>query len=310
MKYKVFNLEFPSYCNQLNIGDYKFYRVENYNEQLLKLQHTLPDWVNGFGEEIMVYSSIGQHTITGYLEYSQQPVPSVLDWSTPQAMEIDDICLLLSIFTQRDVFYVHELFDEKNSNDCKLNSFRIFSPHKYSFSSVLRASIPLKIIDDIPAIWDLEGQVNQIIDLIRTQEWQNTYNKGYILFLARQAFKMQVIESAFIQCYTIWEHLFALHNQTWLSDGEITKLSSLEKISFILVHYKFMDEIKKDHKSKLQKLVQLRNRLIHYGKLSDTATHEDALLFIRLTEGIIAKILGLQPSNIFGTKEELAKFIK
>jgi hypothetical protein len=41
----------------------------------------------------------------------------------------------------------------------------------------------------------------------------------------------------------------------------------------------------------------------------EAALRENAELFIRLTEVVIAKILGLEPSNMLNTKEKLAALL-
>jgi len=46
MRKKVFNLEFPSWCHELNIFNYKFYRVDDYEQKYCSLQHL----VTGFSE--------------------------------------------------------------------------------------------------------------------------------------------------------------------------------------------------------------------------------------------------------------------
>jgi hypothetical protein len=56
--------------------------------------------------------------------------------------------------------------------------------------------------------------------------------------------------------------------------------------------------------------VRIRNRLIHFGQFPERdAVHSDAALFIRMTEYITAKALGLFPSNIFNTVEGLEEFL-
>ena len=35
----VYNLEFPSWCSEINIFGYRFSRVSNYEDKVLSLQH-------------------------------------------------------------------------------------------------------------------------------------------------------------------------------------------------------------------------------------------------------------------------------
>ncbi len=129
--------------------------------------------------------------------------------------------------------------------------------------------------------------------------------------LAKYAFRRQILESSFIQCWTIWEHLFAVLNRKWLSKEDIIRLSSYEKVSFLLVNYALTDEINKSARERIKSLAEIRNKLIHFGRFPKRDTvHKDAELFIRLTEFILAKVLELSPSNLFNTVEKLEEFLK
>jgi len=147
--------------------------------------------------------------------------------------------------------------------------------------------------------------------LIRTEEWQRQYDGGHFLLLSNLALRQQPLETAFTQCWTISEHLFTLHNKRWLSDEQITRLNRAEKIAFLLVEYALKGEINKSEKERIKSLVDIRNRLVHFGRFpKGGSVYRDAVLFIRLTEFIIAKTLGLSPSNVFNTMEELEDFLK
>ena len=146
--------------------------------------------------------------------------------------------------------------------------------------------------------------------LIRSEEWLQKYRRGYFLLLARQAFYEQPIESAFTQCWTVWEHLFAILNQNWLSAKQIQQLDSSEKIAFILTEFALKGEIDDLSRKRIKSLAEIRNRLIHFGKFPERdAVYDNAILFVRLTEFVIAKILGLSPSNVFNTTEKLERFL-
>jgi len=128
------------------------------------------------------------------------------------------------------------------------------------------------------------------------------------LLLLKQAEKRQVLESAFVLHWTILEHLFTLHNRKWLSDEQIRKLSSVEKISFLLVEYGLKSEISKLDKKRIKELAEVRNKLVHFGKFADAKAVKNAKLVIRLTEFIVAKILGLLPLDVFDTIKRLEEF--
>jgi hypothetical protein len=125
------------------------------------------------------------------------------------------------------------------------------------------------------------------------------------------AFRRQPLESSFVQCWTIWEHLFAILNRNWLSKKQIHRLPAAEKIAFLLVEYALIDEMDNYSKARIESLAEIRNRLVHFGRFPERGSvHDDAVLFIRITEFIIAKILGLLPSNVFNTVEKLEDFLK
>ena len=131
------------------------------------------------------------------------------------------------------------------------------------------------------------------------------------MILAQQAFRYQPLETAFTQCWTIWEHLFSVHNDRWLSDEAIRRLSSTEKIAFLLVEYGLWKEIDETARKRIKTLKDIRNRLVHFGRFPEHGPiYDGADLFIRWTEFIIAKSLGLSPSNVLDTKEKSNNFLK
>lgn len=87
-------------------------------------------------------------------------------------------------------------------------------------------------------------------------------------------------------------------------------LSSIEKISFLLVRYALRGKIDNKSRSRIESLAEIRNKLVHFGRFPDRdKVHNDAVLFIRITEFVIAKTLGLSPSNLFNTMEKLEEFM-
>jgi len=155
-----------------------------------------------------------------------------------------------------------------------------------------------------------EQGLNQVYGHIRSDEWQKKYQGGYFLLLAKSAFQSRNLESSFIQCWTIWEHLFLILNQPPLSKKQIRQTISVEKISFILTQYVLTDVVDNNSRERIKTLAEIRNRLIHFGRFPERGSvHDDAILFIQLTEFIVAKILGLSPSNVFDTMDRLEIFL-
>jgi hypothetical protein len=298
----VFNLEFPSWCPAVNIHGYQFTRVDDYAEKVLRLQHQYP-----FHSEFKISQTIGEHVITAHVDLPKHEDKAVLGWSKPNAPALNDILLLLSIFCGRDVFV---------SGRDKGHGIYLTDPRQYHWGGVLRASLPSKAShadrskNEIAYNIGFEEGLNLIYTLIRSEEWLQKYRRGYFLFLIKQASYEQPVESAFTQCWTIWEHLFAILNQNWLSVKQIQQLDSSEKIAFILTEFALKGEIDEHSRKRIRTLAEIRNRLIHFGKFPERdSVYGDAVLFVRLTEFVIAKILGLTPSNVFNTTEGLEKFL-
>lgn len=304
MRKEVYNLEFPSWCPAMTIFGYQFTRVDDYRDRVASLQHLITCY-----SEFEIHANTGKHAVTAYVDLPKSEAKSVLKWPGSGNTALSDILLLLSIFTGRDVFIVD------NTSDNRSDSILIADPRIYQWGGVLRTSIPYKKhpVDPDPYGYDIgfEEGLNQTYVLIRSEEWQCKYQGGYFLFLARQAFRRQPLEAAFIQCWTIWEHLFAVLNRSWLSSEQIERLSSFEKIAFLLVEYALRGEVDNPTRKRVKSLAKMRNRLIHFGRFPERGSaYDDAVLFIRLTEFVIAKTLGLSPSNVFNTMEKLENFLK
>jgi len=303
----VYNLEFPSWCPELNIYGYRFTRVDDYRERFLSLQHLISSI-----SEFHVESNTGTHSITAFVELPDSAEEeAMLDWSGNNNKALMDILLLLSLFIGRDIFTLKPQDDK----EIKISKDVIIAdPRFYAWGGILRCSIPYKEqpIEPEPLGYDIgfEEGINKIYKLIRSDEWQEEYRRGYFLFLAKMAFRRQTLESSFVQCWTIWEHLFAILNDNWLSNKQIQLMSSAEKISYLLVKYALSGEIDNVSRKRIEALAEIRNRLIHFGRFPEReSVHDHAILFIRLTEFIISKILGLSPSNVFNTVENLEKYL-
>ncbi|MBZ0315855.1 MAG: hypothetical protein K8L91_05505 [Anaerolineae bacterium] len=225
MRKWVYNLEFPDWCSVLTIFGYKFIRAEDYQNRLNQLQHLVT--VHG---EFKVPANTGQHAITAVADILENEDKAVLEWSNQNSTALSDILLLLSLFIGRDVFGI-----DQNNDDVGVI---IADPREYEWGGTLRCSIPykeqpLKAMEPFGYNIGFEEGLNQIYSLIRVEEWQKKYEGGYFLFLANQAFRRQSLESAFSQCWTIWEHLFTVHNRRWLSRNQIHQLEAVEKISLL-----------------------------------------------------------------------------
>ncbi|MEZ4708132.1 MAG: hypothetical protein R3A44_13055 [Caldilineaceae bacterium] len=303
----IYNLEFPSRCPELNIFGYRFLRVRNYEEKVCGLQHLVT-----MHSEFSIQANTGGHAHTANVEFQKKEELAVLEWSGSDNSALMDVLLLLSIFTGRDVFAKetrNTAIDDNEDANVIVADSRV-----YKWGGILRCSIPYKKQPVEPESLGynigFEDGINDIYGLIRSDAWQEKYAKGYFLFLAKMAFHWQTLEAAFIQCWTIWEHLFTVLNQKWLSNRQIRQLSSVEKISFLLVNYALAGNINDSSRKRIETLAEIRNRLIHFGRFPERGSvRDDAVLFIRLTEFIIAKILDLSPSNVFDTIDRLENFL-
>ncbi len=300
MRKWVYNLVFPYRCPGMTIFGYRFTRLEDYSDRVVRLQHLVTSY-----SEFEIRANTGEHVVTAYVDLPEQEERAILEWADGEATALSDILLLLSLFRGRDVFVV----DDRDDNDVISAD-----PRVYNWGGVLRCSIPFKPqpLDPEPLRCDIgfEEGLNQVYKLIRSEEWQHKYKGGYFLFLARPAFRCQSLESAFIRCWTVWEHLFAVLNRHWLSSKQMHRLSAVEKIAYLLVEYALRDEIDSTSRRRVEALAEIRNRIIHFGRFPERGSvHDDAVLFIRLTEFITAKALNLLPSNVFNTMEMLEDFL-
>ena len=306
IKKPVYNLEFPSWCPGFKIFGYEFSRVENYGEKVLDLQH-----LGISSSEYVKRFNTGTHVHTAMVELPLEEQEAVLEWAGSNNTALKDVLLLLSIFTGRDVFAMPPNYENLDEGE---KWVIIKDPRVFQWGGTLRCSIPYKKqpIEPEPFGYDIgfEQGVNQVYKLIRSDEWQKKYQHGYFLFSAKIAFQYQPLEASFVQCWTIWEHLFTILNRTWLSSKQIRRISSIEKISFILTQYALTDVVDSNSRKRIETLAEIRNRLIHFGRFPEhESVHDDAILFIRLTEFVIAKILGLSPYDVFNTMDRLEEFL-
>jgi len=295
----IYNFEFPSFCDQLDIFGYVFQRISEYQERVRSLHQTVSHF-----NEFKIDRNTGNHAITSVVNLPNKESKAVLPWGHENPTALDDILLLLSLFTSRQVFSL----EQSDAKDAVI----VADPREYFFGRNLRTSleyIPKKKDEFIEYDQGFEKGINDIYKNIRKKDWLQEFGDGYFLFIFREACKRQILETSFTSCWAIWEHLFYLHNKKWLSEDSIRKLPSKEKIAFVLSKYKIKENIEKKDRKGIERFVQIRNRLIHTGRFPDEDSHDQGELFIRITEQIIDSILRLKRSDTMGTLYTLDTFL-
>lgn len=296
---RIYNLEFPSFCKEMEIYGYIFQRVPEYKERVKSLQHTISVF-----SEFEKPLSTGTHAITAIVDLPFKEKSAVLPWGHDNPTALDDILLFLSIFTSRQVFAL-----EPNDNG---GAIIVADPREYLFGGSLRTSLPYerkKFDEETEYDIGFEKGINKIYKKVRSKKWLDSFGKGYFLFIFREACKRQILETSFTLCWSIWEHLFALHNQKWLSDATIRKLPAKEKVSFVIAKYKIKEQIESRDKKGLERLVLIRNKLIHTGRFPDEQSKNGAELFVRITERVVAQMIGLTPSDVLGSLPGFQAFL-
>ena len=285
----VYNLQFPSYCNTIDIFGYNFTRVKEYQERLKSLHHTFSS-ISEYERKM----NLGTHANTAIVNCPVREKKAILPWDKkddrPHAL--DDISLLLSIFTGRHVFTTpFPIDDGKHSTYC--------DPRSYPFD--LRTTIPYEAQtknDIFEYDIGFERGIKKVYELMNTEEWQQKYDNGRFLFLFHSAIKPQIIETSFLTCWTIWEHLFTLHNQAWMSEREIKKLPVAEKIAYLIIEYNIKNVLDDKDRKGIKRFANIRHRLVHAGQFPNKQSIEDASLFVRVTLMVVATILGVIPRNV------------
>ncbi len=289
----------------MEIAGYRFSRVDEYAERLQALEQRV-----AFRSEFSIQPHTGTHQVTARVRVPAPEPLAVLPWSDPQTRALDDLTLLLSLFTGRQVFALRGLGPK---DSLVLGA----DPRESLWHGVIHLSIPYEESpprdqDDPYSTGDdgLQIHLNRVYELMRTEQWRERYKGGYYLFLFRSALWERTVESAFTQCWTIWEHLFSVLNEPWMSKRSVQCTDSSEKIAFLLVAYALRERLREKEKSRLRDLAAIRNRLIHYGQLPEgSRVRDDAVLFTQMTEWIVSKSLGLEPSEVFDTLELFEDFL-
>lgn len=300
--YYLFNMQFRPYCNSMCVGNWIIERVADYDSK----QALLSNQIEFHGVEFSGTPTIGQNAVTGTLTCTVAEPPSTSALLGASNTAIDDIVILLRLFTGREVAYATpEAMEDENLLGLHLDH------RQYGFGKVIRTSIPyvkgpnlcpsgLKWKDE-----SVEAILNKLLATISDKEWLDVYHNGAFLGLLEQAIKQRTITSAFTQCWTIWEHLFFCLNCKWMSEQTIRKTRAEEKIAFILQRHGILYDIDKKCRDVIQRLVNTRNRLVHHGLFPDTSEAiADALLFVDLTEYVAVKAMNLIPGEVFNTLEQ------
>ncbi len=321
-KLSIYNLEFPSYVNEIDVAGYKFKRIADYEKSFAGLQHI----IDAYGDEFERKNNTGTHQKTAEVEIPKKENPPILPWGY-KAKRLDDVLLFLTLFTGRNVFALkpgeekHAITQDprmhRNGGEFRLSTLEYTRWRNKKTGELLSEQEMTKISKGRPMLqfdYDLislrlEKTVNQVLATISSAGWKKEYGEGYFIFLFRQAMRQEDIEPAFLLCWTIWEHLFTLHNQSWLDDASIEQTSGDKKISFILNKY-LLVKIDGPARKEIQRITKARNRLVHFGKIPNNVDLEEMRMFIRLTEQIMAITLKLKPSNVFNSFEQLNKFLK
>lgn len=303
MSYVVYNLEFPSWCERLAVGPFELTRTADYRTALLGLQHYV-----SFVAEFTVAAAMGTHQVTAHVGVHGAPGGSVFRGNAKGATALDDVLLLLSLLTGREVFaYPSDL-------DVAQHNLLMADTRPHAGGGLLRAGMPY---ESAPGGTGLHGHYDigferdlvRMYDLTRTAEWRKRYGDGHYLALALSSFRQQPLEARFALSWALWEHLFAL-GHPWMSVNAIHRMSSVEKIAFIFYEYTLLDDgINDKARVVISRLTSMRNRLTHYGFFpDDELAIGHAVLFLELTEFVVARTLGIAAANVLNTRERLAAF--
>ena len=273
--HSVYNFEFPSHVGSLSLNEYIFKRVQDYGDKLGQLHH-LDKCIDEFERT----PNYGGHAITAEVITSTPEPPAILKWGKQGVTHLDDILLLLSLFTGRHVW-------KKEGNKVII----VADHRKYMHGNLLRLGLPVDLKNDKVRQIDVgfELGINRVIQHISDHNWIEKYRGGHYLFLADHAFRRQILESQFSLCYTIWEHLFSVHNDSWLEKKSIHRIAGEEKMAFLLSKY----GMQVNDSPPSDKIVQARNRLIHFGMFPNKESIKYAKKFIETTELQIGRTLGL-----------------
>jgi len=289
-EYDVYNLVFPDYVKEMEIAGYRFRRVVEYEKRYKELDHKIGEILS---KEIIVNPQSGIHSITAKVRVPEIEDIAVISWSDEARTmtALDDILLLLSFFTGRDVFTTYN------------EDWYVFTdPRCYMWEDNLR-----RYLDQNYASYDklrLQYGVESVYSVIKTQEWREQYSNGIFLIWLREALRGSMAESKYIFCWIIWEHIFMLLEKRE-DFKEITnnlkmrmgKEKYAKKITPLLVYYEFMTIDDDFLKTYTEKISDARNELVHEGRLKklDKENIDYLKLFALNTIDLVTKILDIHP---------------
>lgn len=315
--YIVYNLVFPEHINEMNLGGYVFKRLPEYSERHSKLM-----WlVNSSGAEFYTQIQAGSHQATASV--TEVGTRKSLPWREVDATKLTDICLILTIFTGRNVFAIKKSLFETNPT--------LISDHRvFNYGGILQCSIPyeeeyyndqtLQRLNARERANDeyyfthsrdigFQKGINSVLTLIRSRKWRKKYNNGYFLLLFKQAISRMDIEPQFLLCWIIWEHLFSVLRKNDYTEDQLENIEGKVKIAYLIQTLFGITLNSKSHQE-IRRIAKARNKLVHYGQKPVDLDYTEMDLFIRATECLVCKILDLIPSNLFNTNEKLARFLK
>lgn len=311
--FEVFNLEFPSWCDRIELRGYTFTRLEDYVERVRKLQHR-----NEVHAEFRSPVGNGVSIATALVSVPTAEPPAVFAGKQGET-ELDDILLLFSILTQRDVFTAWGS-DESGESPRRLPSqpegtFLTPDPRCFEFGGVLRNSIPVVPVSVGPRSFNggLQRALEGAMTLTRETTWRERNGDGRFLLLFREAVASHRLESAFTLCWTMWEHLFYVRNAHWVDPKDI---NARDKVLFVMTEILGLPRRGK-LPARVEELVRTRNRLIHFGLFPESQKRDvlwyiqSAHLFVELSEMLVVRLLELgEPSQIIGTQRRLAHWVE
>jgi hypothetical protein len=296
----VYNLKFEWPDEKMKIGPYVFVPADGYCDRYRRLQHL----VNvGGGYCGSTQATTGGHQVTGTVHLPDEMSPAALGWGHDKPTALDDILLLVSIFTGRQVFAL----------DPSIAGGPIIAdPRKFQYGGGVGLSLgKVTRRDEFGAddyALNLSVGTSAVLERMRGDAWRSKYGDGRFLFLFAAACHRQILESSFLLCWAIWEHLFRLDHEHWLSRETLKRMNPREKVRFILTEYGLRNRISEEDAKSVDRLTLVRHALVHDGAFEKDEDAGAADLFVRLTEFVIAKILGLEPSGVFSPLERLAAF--
>lgn len=276
----VYNLEFPSWTPEMTIGGYRFSRRSDYSTQVGRLQHLV-----SFDSEFHIQGGTGGHAVTAEVDIPLEEPRAVIGWPRPDEPALADILLLLSLFTGRDVFLAGD-------PDVVIP----YDPRVYEWGGVLRSAVSTSTLARRGMVENGFAQcMNRVYTRIQNPDWLRDFQQGYFLILAQHAFRRQRIEWVFIQCWTIWDHLYGALAPSRFDCDQPGRVPAPDKAVALLQEFAPQGPVDPHTVRRMKTLASLRQDLFYRARypLVPSRVYNEVVLFIRLTEFVIVKVLGL-----------------